>query len=813
VESPEEGFLFFWKIKKETSPYPIQSVKPEISSAESNRIGDIKTADTDEKTPTGKPQFEKIATSEPEADIDSDIKEVAAEKTVSSISQNTEGNEPLGVKTETEEVPDVLQPEIKKTEKAKATDTASEEPSPEIKREHEKDKYAVQPEQTSRLKAPSVLKPSSKKTILPGFYPRKSISKIPDVKESPPVLKDDSQEIKNAKAIKDKPVMDVKDIPIEKAVLAEEPAEESAPDENNYFEHAKETGAQEIEMPEIVYSPEEELPEILPSAKTTIEPLSQTSEKIPVSKGQKIIEISSVTLPESEREQHFSETRVFEIKERPVLTLHEKSEDNLLTNKGNIIETPSIDIQKLPAEKTVLAEKPVKELLENETFRQVKIEKSKFQELNIPEISFAHKEPPSEIAIESRKDKNFLSRASEETTVIQGPSVSEPSSQKAISPAIKKLLSPPPESPETILKPAISLDSNIAEKSIETDKNEIPVIQTSEKMPVPEVASVSEPSSEKAISPAIKKLLSPPPESPETILKPDSTVLSKAIPLNDKKNKTPVIEPRDSVKVEEALIKETHLSESEKTVVEVLDMPMEIEQPLMEKQPEQKKAEMETHEIEEPFLTKVPQAETDNEYMIPVPEENREELKTQFTEEAKSEVESPSVGIAVPEALLAKDIKIEVFFDEIEMVGLLTQLLKKAYPTANKKNKKEKQKEVDLIYEIEENSITESAGLGMVFSVVNANKGIYTFTMVNTGEMTYDVTVTFRLFEGDNKERIKKYTALRILPEDMLIFKFILPDAVFWDDEEYFSGSIEDSDSITKFNDDTRLIWREEKDH
>jgi hypothetical protein len=147
------------------------------------------------------------------------------------------------------------------------------------------------------------------------------------------------------------------------------------------------------------------------------------------------------------------------------------------------------------------------------------------------------------------------------------------------------------------------------------------------------------------------------------------------------------------------------------------------------------------------------------------------------------------------------------------MVGLLTHLLKKTYPTANKKNKKEKLKEVDLIYEIEENSITESADKGMVFSVVNAEKGIYTFIMVNTGEMTYGVTVAFRLFEGDNKERIKKYNALSILPEGMLIFKFILPDAVFWDDEEYFSGSIEDSDSITKFNYDTGLIWQEEKDH
>jgi hypothetical protein len=786
---PGGGFFVFLENKEETSietsPYPLQSVKPEFSSAASNRIGEIKTADIDEKIPTGKPQFEKIATAEPEADIKSDTKEIAAEKTVSPISQNTEGNEPLGITTEAEEVPEVLNPEIKKTEMAEKVKT------PEIVHK---------------------LKPDTGKILTPIVEPKSSELIVPADKnaDSPAQDKDKSKPGENLEHTPS--IAEVEPLN-EKEVLAEEPAEEAATDENNYFEHAEKTGAQEIEMPEIVYSPEEELPEILSSAKTPIEPLSLTSEKTPVSKGPKIIEISPITLPESEHEQSFSETRVFEIKEKPVLTLHEKSEDNLLAKKGTIKETPSIDIQKLPAEKTGLAEKPAKLLLENETFRQVKIEKSKFQELNIPEISFARKESPSEIAIESRKDENFLSRASEETPVIKGPSVSGPSSEKAISPAIKKLLSPPPDSSEAILKPAISLDSYIAVKSTEAEKNEIPMIQTSEKRPAPVVASVSESTAQKAISPAVKKLLSPPPDSSEIILNPDSTVFSKAIPLNDKKNKTPVIEPRDSVKAEEALIKKSHLSESEKTAVEVLDMPMEIEQPLLEKQPEQKKAEMETHEIEETSLIKVPQADTAREYMKPVPEDNREELETQFTEEAKTEVESPSVGIAVPEALLAKDIKIEVFFDDIEMVGLLTHLLKKAYPTANKKNKKEKLKEVDLIYEIEENSITESADKGMVFSVVNAEKGIYTFTMVNTGEMTYDVTVAFRLFEGDNKERIKKYNALSILPEGMLIFKFILPDAVFWDDEEYFSGSIEDSDSITKFNYDTGLIWREEKDH
>jgi hypothetical protein len=43
--------------------------------------------------------------------------------------------------------------------------------------------------------------------------------------------------------------------------------------------------------------------------------------------------------------------------------------------------------------------------------------------------------------------------------------------------------------------------------------------------------------------------------------------------------------------------------------------------------------------------------------------------------------------------------------------------------------------------------------------------------------------------------------------------RFLMPDAVFWDDEDFFSGNIEDSSYITKFNYDKGLIWKEEKDY
>jgi hypothetical protein len=39
-----------------------------------------------------------------------------------------------------------------------------------------------------------------------------------------------------------------------------------------------------------------------------------------------------------------------------------------------------------------------------------------------------------------------------------------------------------------------------------------------------------------------------------------------------------------------------------------------------------------------------------------------------------------------------------------------------------------------------------------------------------------------------------------------------MPEELFWDDTSSFSGSIEDSRSITRFRNDTGLLWKEDKE-
>ncbi len=100
----------------------------------------------------------------------------------------------------------------------------------------------------------------------------------------------------------------------------------------------------------------------------------------------------------------------------------------------------------------------------------------------------------------------------------------------------------------------------------------------------------------------------------------------------------------------------------------------------------------------------------------------------------------------------------------------------------------------------------------LIFFVARAGAGIYTFVIENTGESAFDGRVVFRLYEGPESGRVKEQ-GIDLSPGKALRFKFVLPEAVFWDDEDYFTGIVEDSDTVTKFNDETGLVWKEIKDY
>jgi hypothetical protein len=173
------------------------------------------------------------------------------------------------------------------------------------------------------------------------------------------------------------------------------------------------------------------------------------------------------------------------------------------------------------------------------------------------------------------------------------------------------------------------------------------------------------------------------------------------------------------------------------------------------------------------------------------------------------ETKPAPVGIAGAAALLPRDIRIEVVVSGEDGSSVLTRLYRRNYPPASPGSTAMKDQPVKA----EEESGSDGSGkMKRMLSVVKADKGIYTFVIGNEGRKTCIADAAFFLFERTTKGRKKEYKAVQLPPGTGVKFKFLVPDAIFWDDEDRFSGSTEDSDSITKFNSDTGLIWRERKD-
>jgi len=194
----------------------------------------------------------------------------------------------------------------------------------------------------------------------------------------------------------------------------------------------------------------------------------------------------------------------------------------------------------------------------------------------------------------------------------------------------------------------------------------------------------------------------------------------------------------------------------------------------------------------------------------------KEEIKQQTMVEVKPEAKEekkPALGIPVSDVLLARDIRIEVFFHSAEISGVITQLIKKTHPMDQKKYNPKKSKEIDGLEEKTETYIADTSKVKRSLSVSKAEKAMYVFVLENRKRQNCEVDIIFRLFEGKAGERIKEIKPVELSPNDVLKFKFILPEAVFWDDDYYFTGNIESSDMMTKFNDKTGLIWKEEKDY
>lgn len=95
--------------------------------------------------------------------------------------------------------------------------------------------------------------------------------------------------------------------------------------------------------------------------------------------------------------------------------------------------------------------------------------------------------------------------------------------------------------------------------------------------------------------------------------------------------------------------------------------------------------------------------------------------------------------------------------------------------------------------------------------IETAGEGIYIFSAEAEHGAAATASFTLKLYEGGSREKTAAIGRRRISGKQV-IAKVLMPEGILWDDEAAFTGSLEDSDSVTKFNSETGLYWKEYND-
>lgn len=91
--------------------------------------------------------------------------------------------------------------------------------------------------------------------------------------------------------------------------------------------------------------------------------------------------------------------------------------------------------------------------------------------------------------------------------------------------------------------------------------------------------------------------------------------------------------------------------------------------------------------------------------------------------------------------------------------------------------------------------------------IAHASPGIYTITADSAGKSA-DIAVSLKLYEGTDRMSVRELGRHSIANKKVLM-KILMPEGILWEDAAAFSGSMEDSEGITRFNADSGLMWRE----
>jgi len=91
--------------------------------------------------------------------------------------------------------------------------------------------------------------------------------------------------------------------------------------------------------------------------------------------------------------------------------------------------------------------------------------------------------------------------------------------------------------------------------------------------------------------------------------------------------------------------------------------------------------------------------------------------------------------------------------------------------------------------------------------IARVSPGVYTIT-ATAADGPATVTLSLQLYEGTSRAIIRELGKQTVTGRKVLL-KVLMPEGILWDDTSAFSGNIEDSDGVTKFNTETGLMWKE----
>lgn len=89
-----------------------------------------------------------------------------------------------------------------------------------------------------------------------------------------------------------------------------------------------------------------------------------------------------------------------------------------------------------------------------------------------------------------------------------------------------------------------------------------------------------------------------------------------------------------------------------------------------------------------------------------------------------------------------------------------------------------------------------------------AADGIYYLRLELDRPQIQELTITVRLFEGSSRARTKS-VRIRSTSHGEPLIRLLMPEGMIWEDDSAFSGSLEDSDSVTKFDSQSGIEWKE----